>query len=540
MKNLVNILSKYAEVKIFFSNSSMKTIVILFFLIYFVVGSFLFKDYGVTTDEVYQIDKARITLDYVFGRSNELLTYPDRHYGAIFPIILDGSKNILSDSRDVFLYRHFITFSFFYLSTILFYKLLRKLDYNRFLSLLGTILLVVHPHIFAHSFFNPKDIPFLSMWILTLFSLTNFIKQPKISTVTLHGVATGLLVVFRLPGVLMWGITGLIIIYLFISKQLLFRKAFVTFTVFLVSSFATLYIFLPILWANPIGEFISFLSMDPFVWGGKELFMGSFFEVGELPWYHLIVYIVVTMPLVLLFLFVVGNMISFNTIVFGRKNTKMDVKNRLAIIWISFYFSIIVLLISRAEVYNGWRHVLFLYPMILLFVLEGLVGIWNLDLGHLAPSKLPIIRLVKVGLVGFLIGQIALLIVFIAGSHPYEYTYYNWFTGRKLSNTRINFIMDYWGLSYREAFEAILAKDDSPSIIVTVDNIFSAKQNWSILPKKDRDRLRVEKYDSNVKEDYFVSIFGEYLPLERKNLKLVDTIYVRDAVINATYSKKNK
>ncbi len=490
----------------------MKRIVLAFFVVYFALGCLLFRDYGVSTDEIFQIDKARITLDYVFGRNDALLTYPDRHYGAIFPILLDLGGWFFSDSRDIFLYRHFITFLFFYFSTILFYLILRKLEYSRLLSLTGTAFLILHPHIFGHSFYNPKDIPFLAMWILAMYTLATVIKSgARTRSLLWHGLVSGLLVVFRLPGVLMWGISGLMLGWMWISGQFHFRQLAAKLFVFMAVSIATLYVFLPALWLNPINEFITFLSMSPFDWAGKELLLGQFYDLADIPWYHLPVYIAVTMPLVFLGLF--GLAIIFLPIQLFRQKNGFHPNSAGPVFALdSAGFSLLVLFIGRPAIYNGWRHVLFLYPMILLVVVEFVNQLWHLEFSPLKPF---IGKILRIGIAISLVGQSVVLISFMIDSHPYEYTYYNWLTGRKLSGTRISYIMDYWGLAYREAFERLLERDTSPLIVVTAENYVVASQNLLILPVELRNRIRLEKIDTGIPEDYYITGFREFLPIER-------------------------
>lgn len=48
---------------------------------------------------------------------------------------------------------------------------MRNLGYQRALSLLGIALLILHPQLFGYNFYNPKDIPFLGVWVLALFGL---------------------------------------------------------------------------------------------------------------------------------------------------------------------------------------------------------------------------------------------------------------------------------------------------------------------------------------------------------------------------------
>ena len=128
--------------------------------------------------------------------------------------------------------------------------------------------------------------------------------------------------------------------------------------------------------------------------------------------------------------------------------------------------------------------------MILLVVVEFVNQLWYLEFAPLKPWIGKILRIV---IAISLVGQSVVLISFMIDSHPYEYTYYNWLTGRKLSGTRISYIMDYWGLAYREAFERLLESDTSPLIVLTTENYVVASHNLLILPAEMRNRIKIGK-----------------------------------------------
>ena len=505
------------------------TAALVFFAAYLLLGILLFDDYGVSTDEIFQIDKSRITLDYVLGRNDDLLSYADRHYGALFPLILQSANSFFTDTRAIFLYRHLATFLFFYFSTVAFYFLLRRLRFNGWIALCGTAMLIFHPHIFAHSYYNPKDIPFLSMWVYALLSLAWWSEKPGcIWRACLHGLVTGLLVVFRLPGVMMWAISGLVMLVLVIMLTTPLKKAAFAFGAFLVASFGALYIFLPTLWHNPIGEFITFLSMSPFEWTGKELFMGQFYKVDKLPAYHWLVYFILTTPLLYHAFFLLGT----GGWVARIRRADPETMRLAALRLLPLGLSVLILLATHPKVYNGWRHVLFLYPMFVILALDGLVLGWQF-LRRAFP-----IRWAGWVLVSSLGMQALVLAAFLIQSHPYEFTYYNWLAGRKLSAVRNDYIMDYWGLAYTEAFMRIAQMDDRAEIKVETEYLISAEQNLMMVPADMRARIKLIPQNSDERFDYYISTFREYVPIERKNMKLVDSITVRDLTVAGIYTHK--
>lgn len=502
--------------------------VLLFFIAYFIIGVVIVKDYGVSTDEIYQIDKAKLNWDYILGKNQDLLAYEDRHYGAIFPTILMAGDYFLSDSRDIFIYRHFVTFLFYFIGSIWFYKLLREFGTEVKLSLLGTLFYIIHPHIFAHSFYNPKDIPFLVIWVLTLLLLIRFIKKTTIGRTVLLAISTGILIVFRLPGILIIPAVIFLVFWSYRTKHIAFVDIGKTLLLFSVVMGTTLFLLMPTLWHDPVNEFISFIFMKPFEWNSKELFIGSFYRQSELPWYYLPVYMIVTTPVLLISFSIFGYVVDCYIIIsslFSLDSKTLSIM-RLFIFTVPF----LAIIIADPVIYNGWRHAFFLYPMMVLFCIKALDFILN----KIKYSSIKAIVLISTGI------QIIVIIIFLIQSHPYQFSYYNFLGGRNLILARNNFAMDYWGLSYSESLRKIADRDRDSTIIVRAENYISARQNLMMLPKEDRDRIKILGLNPETQEDYFITSFREYLPIERKKYILIDSISIRGALINATYIPKNK
>ena len=505
--------------------------VLAFFAVYLLSGLAIYQDYGISADEQFQTDKSRLALDYVFGRNEKLLTYADRHYGALFPILLDVPLAFTSDTRDFYFARHLITFLFYYLGVVLFYRLLRRMRWGRWLALAGTALLVLHPHLFGHSFFNPKDIPYLVVYIATLYSFVNYLEKQSLPSALIHGALCGLLVVFRLPGVLMWAATALMMLVLLLARRQPLTVLLRNGLAFLAAALLTLYAFLPALWRDPFNEMRVFLSMDLFIWAGKELLMGTFYKAEDLPWYHLPVYLAVCTPLVVLGLFGVGHWFTWLRLRADAALRDPLTQVRLVPLLV-FWVSMAVMLIQRPLVYNGWRHIYFVYPLMVMSALEALEALpkWLGALG--VPA-----RLAQAGTAGLVLAQALVLLAFIIQSHPYEYVYYNLLAGRNLQNARVRYIMDYWGLSYRQAFEKILAADGREQITVMVEREGAAIDNLMILQPWQRARLRIVSPTDDLPYDYYVTPYRNDVTIDIKRMRQVDSITVRGALISGTYVK---
>ena len=85
----------------------------------------------------------------------------------------------VDDSREIFLLRHFFNFLLFFISVYFFFQLVKS-RYNSWLvGLIGALFLIISPRIFADSFYNNKDIVFMSLFIISLFTATKFLEKKK-------------------------------------------------------------------------------------------------------------------------------------------------------------------------------------------------------------------------------------------------------------------------------------------------------------------------------------------------------------------------
>ena len=157
---------------------SRKSLFITFyFILLFLIGIIVFKDYGISIDE----DNTRInglaSLKYIFeifspeliNNSEKFDDIPSLHefkeqgIGAIFDLPLAYIEYFfhVEDSRNYYLLRHLFTFMLFFISAFFFFLIIKKRYNSNFIGMLGTLFLILSPRIFADSFYNNKDIFFL-------------------------------------------------------------------------------------------------------------------------------------------------------------------------------------------------------------------------------------------------------------------------------------------------------------------------------------------------------------------------------------------
>ena len=133
-----------------------KNIAYFLFLIFFLIGFFTFRDYGMWTDEEFQRFSGLYWLNYVlsFTSLDELknilalkldqaasftLFHPENasHYGVIFDLPAAFLELIfkVEDPKNYFYFRHLLNFTLFFIGSIFFYKLLLNRFSNYSISL---------------------------------------------------------------------------------------------------------------------------------------------------------------------------------------------------------------------------------------------------------------------------------------------------------------------------------------------------------------------------------------------------------------------
>jgi hypothetical protein len=145
-----------------------------------------------------------------------------------------------------------------------------------------------------------------------------------------------------------------------------------------------------------------------------------------------------------------------------------------------FFSPIAIVIVRKSVLYDGWRHLYFIYPCFLLLALNGMTKL-------IATLKKK--RLLYLGILGglYLLSMTATLF-FMVQNHPHQNVYFNFLLPREDEYLRRNWELDYWGVSYRQALEHILAIDPTNKIKVVADTN-PADKNTLILAKAERERI---------------------------------------------------
>gem|GEM_PF-559264 len=462
----------------------------LFFIFLLFSGIFLFKDYGINWDEPIHEWRGRAFLDYVlYGDQRLLENEVERNYGSFPDIILAViQKAVKQDSRLIFLTRHLVLFLIFSLGVWFFFLLGCKIFGRWDIALLGCLLLVLSPRIFAHSFYNPKDTPLMTAVIVAFYTLVRLMEKPGPTKMIWLALACAVATDVRLMGMLTFFLAG--VAFLFLLGETAKDKKKVLGILALALGFTCLYVILtfllwPTLWDDPVGRFISvfqFSTHHP--WPGAQLYLGRYYHCNETPWHYIPVWIAISTPLLYLGLFFIG-VCAFVLDVSRKRSLRGPARAWRSLILLWFFVPPLASILLDVCTYNEFRHLFFIYPALLLIALRGLLAIYE-SVRKIRERKF--LTAAKFILAAAMLAGLGRVAFFMVKNHPHENIYFNRLAGRDMASIGRNFELDYWGLSYKQGLEHLLRVDPSEIIKVAVDNR-PGEYNSLILPREERCRL---------------------------------------------------
>lgn len=513
--------------------------IVLFFLLLLVAGILIYKDYGIPWDEPLQIKVAQLNINYLTHRDPALLTYRDRYYGMVFELPLLWLTNRYSIPR------HLQLFLIFFAGTVIFYLLAARVLHSRGWGLLAAALLVLSPRIFANGFYNSKDIPFLfisAAAVLTLLVLIDHIRSQRgwgyvIGLGILHAIVSAAMIGTRIPGVLILVLTAFAMVVLFVQVPALWAKILALLTIYSILTVGLVVLIYPVFWHDPLREF--FRAFHGFSHQASDipmLFRGEVIHGAKLPWTYLPVWIGITTPVLVLATFLpgLGNWIGVLwRWAFSRRQNTLERENGLnqdglnvAILLLWLALPLISVYYFHSVLYDTWRHLYFIYPPIVLISVSGIQAIYSL-IPRMETGRW-IVRVLTIVLI--FIGLLEPLL-FIVRYHPYENVYFNFLAGDPATLGQ-RYDMDYWGLSYKQAIDYILANDARPNIKIAVSDPPGFFYIDGGLPL--HEQVRLEKVELPQSADYFVTDF-RFHPEGFSYPDEVYSISVRGSKIMAVY-----
>jgi hypothetical protein len=488
--------------------------VALFFLVYLAVGISIYKDYGISWDEPVHREIAGVTAKYLsslimpdfqhpeFAALPAFAEYGAKHYGVIFDLPMYVADLLLGYNGrmpEAYYLRHLCNFLLFYVSVFFFYLIVRNRFESRTLGLIGCFFLVLSPRIFAESFYG-KDVVFLSLFIIAIYFFIRYLNRKTPVNAALFALATAFVVDQRITGVfipfLAVFVTGIDEMKAGRTFNNLHKRLFPLF-IYLSSFTFFMVLFWPYLWENPLRNFINaFGVMNRFPITYYVLYLGTFIKSTAVPWHYIPVWMLITTPIIYTFFFLIGSFWAIKGIIKSGINLYSNDRERQDFLFILlFAVPLAAVIVLNSALYDGWRHLYFIYAPFLLIAMTG------------AARLLGLIEEARVGRerrAALFIAAVILLYVISTSYqmiryHPFQNVYFNTLAGDKADQ---NFDLDYWGLSFRRGLEYIVKNDKRPAIGLSANVLPPLKNNLIFLDKQDIRRLRPAAIHQ---ADYFIT-----------------------------------
>lgn len=521
------------------------------------LGILLYKDYGISLDEPAQRLVGIVNLNFiaqVFGiesilenhhfasfRTQSLMDIQDRHYGVIFEIPAALIELFLDplQAHLIFPLRHLLTFIYFLVGVLALYYLAKLRFGSVGIALLACLMLILSPRFFADGFYNDKDIVFLSTFLLASLTMVRFLISPNRIVGLVHAVTSAIAIDARLIGFAIPLATVSLLLIKCSKAQFTHRNTISVILIYILFTCVAVIFFWPYLWVDPVNHLIEafeYISRHPH--SAAIMFQGKEVLTSQLPWFYIPLWIAITTPIFYLVFFSIG----FTNTLYKFYKTKFQVfenKERLIdLVCIGFFVGpIMAIAVSHTSIYNGWRHLYFIYPFFILISINGIIETWKL-----LSRKIFIKSLFAIALsVNFL-----WVLTWIINNHPLQNIYFNSLAGK---NWNALYEIDYWGLANRVALKKILSSDDSAKVSIWPGSESKFK---SAEPTVFSDQLMLEDFKNkarvtspNTAEEskyLIVSRNGIYPPKylsEHGMFKKFDSVWVDGHEILSIYLRRN-
>ncbi len=493
--------------------------------LFLLAGALALDDYGVATDEPIQRRIGMAALDYLAGDGERayarLLSPSDRYYGALVeaPLALIERIPGLDDSRDVYLARHLLTHLFFLAGGVVCYLLGLRLFGSRALALAGMALFLLHQRIYAHSFFNSKDVPFLVAFVIALYLIHRAFRRDTLAAFLLCGAGVGLLTNLRVMGLLLFAaVLALRALDLVTAKRAEERKRILlTAGGFALAAALTLHAVSPVLWVDPIRRFAETLRVfGSHPWAEFNLFRGEWlYSPNGPPFDYAPVWVAITTPPAMLLLALAGAIALAWRGLRRPRDVLRDGATRFGLLLIALPVATVAVVVGlESNVYTGWRQLYFLHAPVVLLALFGLQGMASPPRG----------RWMRAGAYALAGAAMAVAAVSMIRVHPLQNLSFTVLTDRATpEGLAARYDLSYWNQASRGVLDAIRGDHPRGTLYVAIPHT----PNLEIIPARDRERFTITRDFRSGERNFLELRDGQPCPADAAYVSRIhaDTLY---------------
>ncbi|MFZ4740808.1 MAG: tetratricopeptide repeat protein [Bacteroidales bacterium] len=409
-------------------------------------------DAGISGDENEHYTQSEKVFKYYssLGSDTSSLESPSlKLYGQSFDLIAITAIKAFNIDK-IYETRHLIN-SIFGWMAILFTALIAVELIGWRAGLIGLFLMFISPGFLGHSFNNPKDIPFAMAYIMSLYFMIKWLKEmprPTIKTSFMVAFAIAIGISIRIGGLLSIAYFGLFVImyFIFVQGKIIhffakenysnIKRAFIYVAIITALGYFMGLLLWPYGIEAPLKNPINALSdMTNFAVSLRQIFEGKQVWSDNVPWYYLSKYILITVPIIVVFGF---------ALFFGQFFMKPKKLRTLLLFMLVFAvaFPLFYIVWKKSNVFGGWRHTMFVYPPIVAMAAIGIGQFFNIF------RKKIFVYITLALILALSYNPIRHIIV----NYPHEYVYYNEFEGG-IKAAYGNYELDYYVHSLKKASE---------------------------------------------------------------------------------------
>ena len=454
------------------------------------VGLAALDDYGVSLDEGWQRQIGYASFNYILGDEDAALDESDhnRFYGIAFeiPLIIAERALGLKDSRDILLSRRLLAHAFFLAAGFCAWLLAYRLFGSRLIALFAMLIFLLHPRIYAHSFFNTKDLPFLCMFMIALYLTHRAFRRDTVWAFALCGAGVALQANVRIFGVMLF---AAVLAPLALDAVLAARRGggvkrvLASAAAFALAAILAFYAAFPLAWRDPLALADALPTLARHPAHISTLFQGARVQWPSLPWNFIPTWMLITTPAVSLALAALGALSLARLCAADWREALANSAARFGLLAAAcLILPAAAVIVIAPNMYNDWRMMYFLYAPVCVLAAFGLRA--------LAAIPKPGVRAAAFALAALGIAAAAVRMVSL---HPHQSEYFS-LPAERIAPAE-NYQLDYWGLSCREGLERALAMQPNGRVSVNSDYCtqHALERNRSILPIEDRRRLSINR-----------------------------------------------
>lgn len=422
-----------------------------------------FQDYGVTWDEEFHRIYGEFILRWYQSFFTDRAAISDPfliHYGGFFDVICALVSRI--SPWKVFETRHLLGALLGVWAIWMSYKTARRMG-GSLAGLLTVCLLAAFPAFYGHQFANPVDIPFAAFFITALYYLIRVLECFPLTPFRLWlklGLAFGAdlgvrpsRIVVLFPTLLF--LMGVAWVQRSAQDPITFKQGGLKWQVAAHLSFVALVSWCVMLSCWPWGQlnpvyhpFLSVVQAAKWVLPRPVFFSGGWFETTNLPPQYLIESLLVSTPEYFIVALLVAAALGLAAL--GRirltGNLNGNLIFKISVLLLPLLLSLIMNAFFQKTKFDGFRHYLFLIPILSILAGVGLAAFFCSGFHKLG----------KFFLGAALLGGLALTVCDMVRLHPYQTVYFNRLFGGGLRSAVFNYETDYWGSSYKEGIEWVI------------------------------------------------------------------------------------